>query len=1102
MKVQTRSDLEKLRAEGLSTLYPSRPRIGVGLATCGLATGAAEVYDALRDEAAARGLDLMLIATGCLGYCQQEPLVDVTLPGQSRILYAHTTAERARALIAALAAGELPADGALAVIEERNQVFSEKPGFLEGLPPLNELPFYVRQQKIVLRNSGLIDPTSIEEYAARGGYQALAHALLDLAVQKVIDEVLRSGLRGRGGAGFPTGRKWQICHDVPGQPKYVICNGDEGDPGAYMDRTVLESDPYSVIEGLTIAGYAIGAHQGYIYVRDEYPLAVERVTQAVGRAEELGLLGENIFDSGFDFSITIVRGAGAFVCGEETALIASIEGGLGEPRPRPPFPAISGLWGKPTVINNVKTLATVPVIISQSADGYASIGADGNTGTVVFSLVGKVANTGLVEVPLGTALGALIEDIGGGGLNGKQVKAVQTGGPSGGCLPASLYNLPITYENMTQAGSIMGSGGMVVLDEDTCMVDVARYFLRFTTAESCGKCTPCREGTRYMHQVLTRFAAGEGALEDVGLLEEVAMWVKAASLCGLGQTAPNPVLSTLRYFRDEYIAHIVDKRCPAGVCKPLVRARCANACLAEVDVPGWLTLVAQGRYAEAIEVHRRRNPFVLICGRVCPAFCEQHCRRGEVDEPVAIRQAKRFMADHEMAHPWTPPKLEEPKAKRVAVVGSGPAGLTAALRLAQKGYPVTIFERLPVLGGMMAVGIPTYRLPREILNCEIEGILRAGIEVRTGVALGRDFTIDSLLAEGYQAVILAIGAHQSRALGVVGEDLEGVYPGVDFLRDVALGNPPDLTGKVIGVVGGGDVAIDAARSAWRLGAREVHLFYRRRREDMPAHAEQAEAAEAEGVIFHFLTTPIRVIGNPPPSPPGGGVGGVECQRQALGEFDLSGRRQPMPIAGSEFTLDLDVLIPAIGQEVGLEREDGLERNRDTTLVVNEAFATTREGVFAAGDVVSGPATVIHAVAQGNKVASVVDHYLRTGRVEKIITLPGYEVIEQKFNLEDYAEARRPPMPVLPIALRRGSFQEVELGMDEYAIQEECKRCLRCDLEWLREMELPLEPRPEVTTQAVIASEAKQSPSRKEEIASSQKTLLAMTRAEQLRPEGL
>lgn len=572
MRVHTRSDLEKLRTEGLSTLYPSRPRISVGMATCGLATGADVVYDTLRDEASARGLDLALVATGCIGYCQQEPLVDVALPGHDRILYARVTPDRARELIAALAEGELLAEGALAVItEEEPYEGSEPPQGLPGVPLLNELPFYSRQCKIVLRNSGLIDPVRIEEYIARGGYQALASVLLDVTPREVIDAVIHSGLRGRGGGGFPTGRKWQICHDTPGQPKYVVCNGDEGDPGAYMDRTVLESDPYSVIEGLTVAGYAIGAHEGYLYVRDEYPLAVERVTQAVARAGELGLLGEDILGSGFDFSVTIVRGAGAFVCGEETALISSIEGGLGEPRPKPPFPATSGLWGQPTIINNVKTLATVPVIISRGAEWYASVGVEGNAGTVVFSLVGKVTNTGLVEVPLGLTLHDMIEAIGGGGLDGEAVKAVQTGGPSGGCLPTRLFDLPISYETLTEAGSIMGSGGMVVMGEDTCMVDVARYFLAFTMAESCGKCTPCREGTRYMHEILTRIVEGQGTLEDLQLLQEVAEWVKVASLCGLGQTAPNPVLSTLRYFYDEYEAHVTEKRCPAGVCRALIR---------------------------------------------------------------------------------------------------------------------------------------------------------------------------------------------------------------------------------------------------------------------------------------------------------------------------------------------------------------------------------------------------------------------------------------------------------------------------------------------------------------------------------------------------
>ena len=617
MRIHTRSDLEKLCTEGLSILYPSKPRISVGMATCGLATGATAVYDALRDEATARGLDLTLIATGCIGYCQQEPLVDVALPGHGRVLYARVTPDRARELVAALAEGKLPSEGALAVIPEEPPTGSEPAG---GLPLLNELPFYARQHKIVLRNSGLIDPTRIEEYVARGGYQALARVLLDLTPQEVIDTVLHSGLRGRGGGGFPTGRKWQICYDAPGQPKYVICNGDEGDPGAYMDRTVLESDPYSVIEGLTIAGYGIGAREGYVYVRDEYPLAVERVTQAVARAEELGLLGEDIFGSGFDFSVTIVRGAGAFVCGEETALISSIEGGLGEPCPKPPYPATSGLWGQPTIINNVKTLATVPVIVSQGAEWYASIGVEGNAGTVVFSLVGKVANTGLVEVPLGLTLHDMIESIGGGGLDGKAVKAVQTGGPSGGCLPARLFDLPIDYETLTEAGSIMGSGGMVVMDEETCMVDVARYFLAFTMAESCGKCTPCREGTRYMHKLLTDIVEGQGTPEDLQLLQEVAEWVKAASLCGLGQTAPNPVLSTLRYFRDEYEAHVAEKRCPAGVCRALIRLTiqpelCTGCglCLRECPVDA-----ISGEKKEPHVIDQELCTHCRICYDVCP----------------------------------------------------------------------------------------------------------------------------------------------------------------------------------------------------------------------------------------------------------------------------------------------------------------------------------------------------------------------------------------------------------------------------------------------------------------------------------------------------
>ena len=1056
MRVNSLADLDALRTSGLASLYPDRIKITVGMATCGLAAGADAIYDTLKQRISQRGLDAILATTGCIGYCQQEPLVDVRWPGKGRLLFARMTSGKARQLIDGLADGAWPVQDALAAFrEEPNE------GAQRGLPFLDELPFYSRQRKIVLRNCGLIDPTRLEEYIARDGYQGLARAVLDFTPQTVIDEVIRSGLRGRGGGGFPAGRKWQVCRDAAvGRARfaqcqpYIICNADEGDPGAYMDRTVLESDPFSVVEGLTIGAYAIGAHEGYIYVRDEYPLAFERVNQAVAQAQELGLLGAKILGTDFSFNVTIVRGAGAFVCGEETALISSIEGGAGEPRPKPPYPATCGLWGKPTVINNVKTLASVSAILARGADWYTSLGAANNSGTVVFSLVGKVANTGLVEVPFGMPLGELIEEVGGGGLRGRRVKAVQTGGPSGGCLPRSLYNLPITYESMAEAGSIVGSGGMVVMDEETCMVDVARYFIGFTMDESCGKCTFCREGTRHLYDLLSCIVHGQGKVEDLALLEEVARGVKAGSLCGLGQTTPNPVLSTLRYFRDEYVAHIVNKRCPAGACKPLVRARCANGCPAEVDIPTWLALVAQGRYEEAIEVHRRTNPFVLICSRVCPAFCETRCRRGELDQPAAIRQVKRFMADHEMAHPWATPRLEEPKSERVAVVGGGPAGLTAALRLAQKGYPVTLLEKLPVLGGMMVVGIPAYRLPRELLEFEIEGILRAGIEVKTGMVLGRDFTLDSLFAEGYHAIILAIGAHKSRRLDIPGEEMEGVVPGTDFLREIALDGDKGILvrDKKVAVVGGGDAAIDAARSAWRLGAKEVHLIYRREREQMPAYEDQVRAAEEEGVVFHFLTDPIRVLGD-------GRVTGVECQRQTLVEFDRDGRRRPKSQADT-FALEVDVLISAIGQAIELEGEDGIVRNPESTLAVSESLATTREGVFAAGDAVTGPATVVNAIAQGNEVARSVGHYLRTGQVTKLVTVPGYQVVEQHFDVQAYAEATRPPIPALPVAQRGGGFAEVEQGWDERTVQEECKRCLRCDLEWLLEMQLPQQAQPE------------------------------------------
>jgi len=1013
-----------------------RHRADVLVCTCPACTkaGAQPLLAALREELAQRGLteEVGLVETGSRGFCYLGPIVVIQPEG---ILYT------------GVQAADVPEVVEETLVKGRivERLTYKEPSTHRAVPYYKDIPFYGKQMRVVLRNCGVINPQSIEEYIAVGGYQALGKVLTSMTPEQVIEEVKRSGLRGRGGAGFPTGRKWELARKAPGEVKYVIANGNEGDPGAFTDRSLMEADPHSILEGLIICAYAIGAHEGYLYICNEFPLALKNMGLAVEQAREYGLLGRDILGSGFDFDVRVVRGAGLFICGEETAALNCIEGRVGEPRVRPPYPAQSGLWGKPTNVNNVKTLATIPQIILHGADWYAGIGTETSKGTQLFSMSGAINNTGLVEVPMGVSLRELIYELGGGIPGDKQFKAVMIGGPSGGCIPAQHLDVLVDYKALAAVGSMMGSGEMVVMDEDTCMVDVAHYFLNFLKGESCGKCTPCREGIRRMLEILNRIRNGQGTMEDLADLERLAYVVKDASLCGLGQTAPNPVLTTLRYFRDEYEAHILRKKCPAGVCLPLVRAKCTNACPAGVDVPTYVALVARGRYAEALEVHRRRNPFALVCGRVCPAFCEAECRRGELDQPIAIRQVKRFMADHELKVPWTPPRADKRYPEKVAVIGSGPAGLTAALRLAQKGYPVTVFEALPVAGGMMAVGIPEYRLPRDILQVEIDNIQRAGVEIRLNSALGRDFTLDDLAQQGYKAVILAIGAHKSRRLGIPGEDLPGVYPGTVFLRDIAMGKAPDLKGKRVVVVGGGDVAIDAVRSSWRLGASEVHLVYRRTRAEMPAYKDEVEAAEKEGVQFHFLLNPTRVLGTER-------MTGVELQRQELGEFDTSGRRRPVPIPGSEFVMEADVLIAAIGQEPDLFwlEGTGLEARRDGTLVVGPGYSTTRAGVFAAGDAVIGPSTVVQAIGQGNEVAEAVDHYLRTGKVEEVAVRPGYEVVKQIFDMEQYYKAVRPATPEIPVEARRGNFREVELCFDERTAQEECKRCLRCDLEWLED----------------------------------------------------
>jgi len=583
----------------------------IGTATCGRAAGALDVVDAFSRELARRGLEVPIIKVGCTGLCYADPFVAISKPGSLRVAYANVTPETVSRLVEGYVAGDDPClELALGTVEGgRGETIS-----------IPELPRFEHELRLILRHCGYIDPENINHYIANGGYSGLAKAL-KLSPDEIIGELKRSGLRGRGGAGFPAHRKWEQCRQAIGTPKYVICNADEGDPGAFMDRVILESDPHQLIEGMIIAGYAIGAEQGYIYVRAEYPLAIERIEIALKQAKEVGLLGDNVLGSSFGFHIEIAAGAGAFVSGEATALVAAMEGRRSEPRPRPPRLTEAGLWNKPTLLNNVKTFAYVPMIIERGGDWFASVGTEGSKGTAMFTLAGKVVNSGLAEVPMGTTLRKLVYDIGGGIAKNKKFKAVQIGGPSGGCLPETLLDIPIDYDSLREAGSMMGSGGMIVMDENNCMVDAARFFLDFSTKESCGKCTMCRLGTLQMLRILEDVAAGRGKTEDIDVILTLAEDVKAGSLCGLGQTAPNPVLTTLRYFRDEYEAHILEKRCPAGVCPELtvyyiLPDKCDRAC--EHCILTCPTEAIKGEKGEVKVIDQEKCSKCGTCLEVCP----------------------------------------------------------------------------------------------------------------------------------------------------------------------------------------------------------------------------------------------------------------------------------------------------------------------------------------------------------------------------------------------------------------------------------------------------------------------------------------------------
>jgi NADH-quinone oxidoreductase subunit F len=1035
--------------DGLRRECVARPVIFVGAGTCGLGAGADKTLARIRAYCAEKGLEADIKEVGCVGLCSEEPVVDIQLPGRTRVSFSSVTADKVDGLLDEFLAGAMPMDMVLGEFPDPRQES------WPGVKPLADHPFLKLQKRWVLANSGLIDFTSVDEYIARGGYTALHATLNGRTRQEVVEDILASGLRGRGGGGFPTGRKWQMALTTPSDQKYMICNADEGDPGAFMDRAVCESDPHRLLEGMIIGCYAIGASKAYIYIRAEYPLAIQNLKIAMAQAKAYGLLGENILGSGFHLDIILKMGAGAFVCGEETALMHSIEGKRGMPRPRPPYPIQSGLFGKPTVINNVETFANVAAVMQMGPKVFAATGTEGSKGTKVFALSGMVRRTGLVEVPMGTKIRDVVFAVGGGIPNGKKAKAVQIGGPSGGCIPEPQMDVVCDYEALKSFGAIMGSGGLVVMDENTCMVDLAKFFMEFIQSESCGKCIPCREGTKQMLDILkaiTQNRRSEEGLDallrvrGVMVLKELGEAIQKSSLCGLGQTAPNPVLSTLKWFRDEYEAHIYERRCPAGACRELVGAPCQAGCPVGTEVWKYVAHVALGEYDDAYQAIRGANPFPSVCARVCNHPCEAGCRCGTTGgDPIAIRNLKRFVVDRVDPKIFkTAARPAKPGAPRVAIVGAGPAGLTAAHALGMKGYPVTVFEREHKAGGMLVAGIPAYRLPREVLGQEIDSLINENVDVKYGKALGRDFTVQSLKEEGYQAVYLAMGAHQSKRLGLPGDDAKGILPGIQFLKAFNLHGEELGRGRV-GIIGGGNSALDAARVAIRQkDVKEVTIFYRRTRNEMPAYAEEIEAALDEGIRIETLVAPVSVKAGQ------GKLQGIEFLRNELGDKDDSGRARPVPIPGSEFVAELDTLVVAISEEPETAVLDGFKLKSWGGVIINpESYVTSQKRVFAGGDVVTGPSTVIEAVAAGKNAAIMIDRHLTGKQLKALgkVALPTVYVPPFAGDEEsDEVQGRAHP-PHLPVPERCKNFREVDLCLTEEHALCEARRCLRCDIEF-------------------------------------------------------
>jgi NADH-quinone oxidoreductase subunit F len=1011
LKLSSIDELKELRKVLFDTSDESKPRIVFCAGTACQASGSNDIIRVSKRHIIEKGLvgKMSLRITGCHGFCEMGPFI---LTEPQHAFYAQVKLDDVPRIIDALLSNEYVED-LLYQDRETGQRYRNR----------DDIPFFKNQQRSILGMNQKIDPIRIYDYIAQKGYIALEEVLSKQNAEWVVQYVKRSGLRGRGGGGFPTGLKWELLAKQPNmQGKFLVCNADEGDPGAYMDRSVLEGNPHSIIEGMIIGAYGTGATEGIVYVRNEYPVAVKHLNIALQQARQLGFLGDNILGTGFSFDIKLVKGAGAFVCGEETALIRSIEGKMGEPRQRPPFPVQKGIEGKPTAINNVETWANIPLIFRLGAKKFAKIGTEGNSGTKIFSLVGKIKNTGLVEVPMGMTIKEIVYDIGGGSAGKARIKSVQTGGPSGGCIPSDMFDLPVDYESLADAGSIMGSGGMIVMDENTCMVDVAKYFMNFLKDESCGKCFTCRKGTQRMYEILDDISKGNGTLEHLDLLKELAEAVKDTTMCGLGQTASNPVLSTLRYFQNEYRRHIIDKKCDAFVCKDLVGTPCQTGCPLGTEVWRYVALIEKGKYEEAYKVIREVNPFPSVCARVCGRKCETRCNLAvSGGEAIAIRAMKRFITDRIDPSVYKPARTI-PRSKdlyRIAVVGAGPAGLSAAHSLSLLGYKVTLIDAADEPGGMLISCIPAYRLPQDVTRKEIELLLDENITLRSGTA--------EELAKGH-----------------------------------------------VGIVGGGNSAVDATRVAIRQKkVKSVMLLYRRTSQEMPAYAEEVEAAleegirletlvsptsiryiraaEAEGVKVETFVQPVKIDARD------GHLADIQCVRNKLGDVDSSGRRRPVPIPGTEFTIALDTLIVAIGERPDSDclASMGLELDKGGRLRVDaKTLCTNRKGVFAGGDLVTGPNTVVNAIAAGRKAARVIDRYIHGKELVEppTVKLPSVLIEPAVVSDEELEDAERVEPATLNTRSRKTTFAEVEKQLSVEQASREARRCLRCDLEFTQRSE--------------------------------------------------